>query len=72
MFKEAVRSKKIKSSALETKLNILESNIRYRDNPEYVHSKEELDNIYERKINAPIIRSRCFWYKIGKSRQSFP
>ena len=34
--KEAARSKKIESSALETKLKILESKIHYSDNPEYI------------------------------------
>ena len=59
--KEAVRSKKIESSALETKLKILESKICYRDDPEYIHCKEELDKLYEGKINGAIIRSRCDW-----------
>ena len=43
--KEAARSKKIESSALETQLKILESSIRYRDDPEYIHNKEELDKL---------------------------
>ena len=34
--KEAVCSNKIESSALETKLNILESKIRYREDLEYI------------------------------------
>ena len=34
--KEAVWSNKIESSALETKLNILESKIRYREDLEYI------------------------------------
>ena len=63
--KEAVRSKKIESLvlvlALETKLKILEFKIRYRDDPENVHCKEELDKLYEGKINGAIIRSRCDW-----------
>ena len=45
--KEAARSKKIESSALERKLKILESKIRYRDDPEYVHCKEQLDKLYQ-------------------------
>ena len=61
--KEAARSKKIESSTLETKLKILESKIRYRDDPEYIHCKEELDKFYQGKINSAIIRSRCDWYE---------
>ena len=63
--KEAVLSKKIESSALETKLKILESKICYRDDPEYIHCKEELDKLYEGKINGAIIRSDR--YEHGKS-----
>ena len=69
--KEAARSKKIESSALETKLKILESKIRDRDNPEYVHCKEELDKLYEGKINGPIIGSSSTGMNTGKNRQSF-
>ena len=65
--KEAVRSKKIESSALETKLKILESKICYRHDPEYIHCKEELDKLYEGKINGAIIRSMCDRYEHGKS-----
>ena len=35
-------SNKIESSALETKLNILESKIRYREDLEYIQCKEKL------------------------------
>ena len=69
--KEAARSKKIESSALETKLKILESKIRDRDDPEYVHCKEELDKLYEGKINGAIIRSRCDWYEHGEKSSKF-
>ena len=48
--KEVARFKKIESSALETKLKILESKIRDRDDPEYVHCKEEHDKLYKGKI----------------------
>ena len=61
--KEAARSKKIESSTLETKLKILESKIRYRNDPEHIHCKEELDKFYQGKINSAIIRSRCDWYE---------
>ena len=44
--KEAARSKKIESSAWETKLKLLESKIHYRDDAEYIHYKEELDKLY--------------------------
>ena len=64
--KEAARSNKIESSALETKLKILESKFRYRDDPEYIHCKEELDKLYQGKINGAIIRIRCNWYEHGE------
>ena len=51
--KEAAHSKKIVSLALEMKLKILESKIRD------IHCKEELDKLYEGKINGAIIKSRC-------------
>ena len=69
--KKAARSKKIESSALETKLKILESKIRYRDDPEYIHCKEELDKLYQGKINGVIIRSRCEWYEHGEKSSKF-
>ena len=69
--KEAARSKKIESSALETKLKILEPKIRYRDDPEYIHCKEELDKIYQGKINGALIRSKLDCMSMGKNRQSF-
>ena len=69
--KEAARSKKIKSSAFETKLKILESKTRYRDNPEYIHCKEEFDKLYQRKIKDATIRSRCEWYEHGEKSSKF-
>ena len=51
---EAARSMKIESSALETKLKILESKIRYRDDPEYIHCKDELDKLYQGKIKLKL------------------
>ena len=69
--KEAACSKKIESSALETKLKILESKIRDRDDPEYVHCKEELEKLYEGNINGAIIRRRCVWYEHGEKSSSF-
>ena len=42
--KEATRSNK---TALETKLNMLESKICFRGNPENIHCKEELDKLYQ-------------------------
>ena len=68
---EGARSKKIESSAFETKLKILESEIRYRDDPKYIHCKEELDKLYQGKINGAIIRSRCNVYEHGKNCQRF-
>ena len=44
--KEAVQSNKIESSALKTKLKILQTKSSYRDDPESVHCKEELDKLY--------------------------
>ena len=46
---------KIECSALETKLNILESKIHYRDDPEYIHCTEKLDKLYRGKLNSGII-----------------
>ena len=69
--KEAARSKKIESSALETKLKILKSKIRDREDPEYVHCKEELDKLYKGKINGGIIRSRCDWYEHREKSKFF-
>ena len=48
------------------KLKILGSKIRYRDDPEYIHYEEELDKLYQGKINGAIIRSRCDWYEHGE------
>ena len=50
--KAAARSNKIKSSALEGKLKILESKIRYRNYPEYIHCKEEREKLHQGKING--------------------
>ena len=61
--KETARSNKIESSVLETKLKTLESKIRFRDDPEYIHCKEELEKLYQEKTNSAIIRSRCDWYE---------
>ena len=44
-------------------LKILKSKIRYRGDPEYIHCKEELDKLYQRKINGAIILSRCDCYE---------
>ena len=64
--KKAACSNKIKCLTIETKLKILEPKIRYRDDPEYIHCKEELDKLYQGKINGAIIRSRCEWYECGE------
>ena len=67
--KEAVRSKKIESSALETKLKV-ESKIRFRDNPKYIHGKEERDKLYEGKISGAI-EAGAIGMNTGKNCQSF-
>ena len=69
--KEAACSKKNESSALETKLKILESKTRDRDDPEHVHCRKELDKLYKAKINGPIIRSRCDWHEHGEKSSKF-
>ena len=69
--KESARSTKIEYSGLETKLKILESKIPDREDTEYVHCKEELDKLYEGKINGPIIGSSSTGMNTGKNRQSF-
>ena len=50
---------------------MLESKISDRDDPEFVHCKEENDKLYEGKINGAIIRSMCDWYEHGKNFQRF-
>ena len=69
--KEAARSKKIESSTLEMKLKILRSQICHRDNPEYIHCKEELEKLCQGKINGAIIRSRCNWYEHREKLSKF-
>ena len=69
--KEAARSKKIGSLALETKLKILETKIRYRDDPEYIHCKEELDKLYQGKINGALLEAGATGMSTGENRQSF-
>ena len=69
--KEDARSKKIESSALETNLEISEFKICDKDDPEYVHCKEELDKLFEGKINGAIIRSRCDWLEHGEKSSKF-
>ena len=69
--KEAACSKKTESSALEMKLRILGSKIRYRNDAEYVHCKEELDKLYEGKINGALIRSRCVWHEHGDKSSKY-
>ena len=69
--KEAACSNKIESSASETKLNILESKICFREDLEYIQYKEKLDKLYQEKINSAIIRSRCDWYKFGEKLSKF-
>ena len=70
-FKEAGRSKKIESSALETKLKILESKIRYSNDPEHIHCKEEPEKLHQEKIDGAIIRSRCYLYEHWKKSPKF-
>ena len=69
--KEAARSNKIESLALETKLKILESKIRYKDDSKYINCKEELDKLYQGKINGATIRNRCDWYEHGEKSSKF-
>ena len=47
---EAVHSNKIESSALEAKLKTLESKIRFRDGPEYIPCKENLQKSYHKVL----------------------
>ena len=68
---EGARSKKIESSAFETKLKILESEIRYRDDPKYIHCKEELDKLYQGKINGALLEAGATGMSTGENRQSF-
>ena len=51
---------------LENKLKKLENNAKYIENSEYIDCKNELDEIYEQKINFMRIRSKCDWYEHGE------
>ena len=51
---------------LENKLKKLENNPKYIENSEYIDCKNELDEIYEQKINGMRIRSKCDWYEHGE------
>ena len=53
------------------KLRILGSKIRYRNDAEYVHCKEELDKLYEGKIDDALIRSRCVWHEHGDKSSKY-
>ena len=68
---EAACSNKIKSSGLETKLKVLASKIRFRDDPQYIHCKEELEKLYQEKINGATIRSSCKWYEPREKSSKF-
>ena len=69
-IREVAHSMKIESSALKTKLKILESKIHYRDNTKYIHCKEKLDKIFQEKDDGAIIRSRLDGCKYGEKMQS--
>ena len=45
---------------------MLESKICFTDDLEYIHCREELDKLYQGKINGAIIRSSCDWYEDWK------
>ena len=49
----------------------MESKIGYRDDPKYIHCKEELDKLYQGKFNGAITRSRCNWYEHREKSSKF-
>ena len=56
---------------LENKLKKLENNTNYTENSEYIDCRNELDKIYEQKINDMRIRSKCNWYEYGEKSSIF-
>ena len=50
----------------ENKLKKLENKTNYIENSEYIDCRNELDKIYEQKINDMRIRSKCDWYEYGE------
>ena len=53
---------------LERELKDLEkSGSSYYDNDDYLACKTKLDKIYDKKVEGPRVRSKCDWYKKGKT-----
>ena len=56
---------------LENKLKKLENNTNYTESSEYIDCRNELDKIYEQKINDMRIRSKWDWYEYGEKSSIF-
>ena len=56
---------------LENKLKKLENNTNCIENLEYIDCRNELDKIYEQKINDMRIRSKWDWYEYGEKSSIF-
>ena len=69
--KDIAQNTKIERMYLENKLETLETRPDFIDNPEYTETNEELDKIYQEKINGTRIRSKCNWYEHGEKSPKF-
>ena len=56
---------------LETKLKHYEKHENYVDNIDYKVSKQQLDEIYEKKALGIKIRSKCNWYEPSEKSTNF-
>ena len=69
--KETAKKEKLETMFLENKLKVLESNLNYLQNPEYIEHKNNLENIYQKKVNGLRIRSKSEWYEHGEKSSKF-
>ena len=53
------------------KLKTLENSPSLVNNPEYIETNEKLHKIYQEKVNATRIRSKCNWYEHGEKSTNF-
>ena len=56
---------------MENKLKTLETRPDFIDNPEYTETNEDLDKIYQEKINYIRIGIKCNWYEHGEKSSKF-
>ena len=69
--KNLAKIKKIETSSLESKLNLLETTEKFDSNSEYIECKNKLEQIYTEKANGIRIRSKCDWYEYGEKSSKF-